>query len=158
MANFDKLNDNVTSVLMRLIESQDLCKLLSYSSSNPYEESDIEDTSSLINTKIFPFPKLPTATTEAGSFVNFFFDSFELGDTNSVKDGKIVFTVVVHLSHWSMGGRLKPISIMTEIDKLFNDQRVIGLKKLQFDRGKFIWVNENFAGYELIYRMVSENK
>ncbi len=46
-------------VLLKLISSQNLCKLLTYSSSDPLNEDDISDTTSLLFNKIFPTPRLP---------------------------------------------------------------------------------------------------
>ncbi|MOA66842.1 hypothetical protein D3C78_1937470 [compost metagenome] len=54
-------------------------------------------------------------------------------------------------------GMLRPYSIMSEIDNIFNNERVVGIKKVQFDRIKFIYINENYSGYEARYSIVSVN-
>lgn len=152
------LNDNVTSALLALIQSENLCKLLSNDSDNPIDIDPLPEPSDLINTHIFPFPKFPSTTTKTGSFINIIFDDFMLGDVVSVKEGMVDFNVIVHNDLWYLnGGKLRPFMILTEIDKIFNNKRVFGLKKLQFHRGKFIIYNEDFSGYRVSYKLVNEN-
>lgn len=156
MANFKELNDNVTQVLLKLLESQNLCKLLYYNSIDPLSEPDI-DPYSLLMKKIFPIPKIPGVEEAESSYLTVVFDSFRLGDNKGVKDGKLLLTAFVHEKLWFINGQLRPISIMHEIDKLFNNQRIIGIKKLQFESGRFVAPNEKYSGYQVTYKIVSGN-
>lgn len=157
MSHFEYLNKNMDSVLKCLINSQPLCKLLYYDSFNPLSESDIPDTKKLLFHNIFPFPKVPETTDNAITYLNVTFDKFTLGDTKAVKGGLVIFTVITHSDLWQIKGGLRPFSILSEIDSLFNDKRVIGLKKNQFVDINLIWANDNFSGYEARYRIVNEN-
>lgn len=157
MAHFERLNKNINEVLNKLLESQPLCKLLQSTSSNPLAETDIKDPTSLLFKHIYPFAKVPESTQTAVTYLNVFFDDFTMGDTDAVKEGHVIFTVVTHADLWKIKGGLRPFSIMSEVDSLFNNNRAIGLKKLQFERGKFIWANDKFSGYQVTYRMVNAN-
>lgn len=159
MSRFRHLNENINNILMMILDNQNLCKLIAYNSDDPYSEPDIDDTSPLISTKIFPFPKIPKATTEASSFLTVYFNNFRLSKNNGLKEGLIVFDVVCHLDLWMMKGTgmIRPFSVLHELDEMFNHQRVAGVKKLQFSDGKFLYVNENYAGYQVGYEFFSGN-
>lgn len=156
MANFKELNDNVTQVLLKLLESQNLCKLLHYISDDPLSEPDI-DPYLLIHKNIFPLPKIPEVSDTKCNYLTVVFDTFRLGENKGVKDGTLMFTVFVHNDLWLISGQLRPFSIMHEIDKLFNNQRIIGVKKLQFESGRFVAPNKDYSGYQVIYKVVSGN-
>lgn len=158
MSKFKHLNENITNVLLAVIGNQKLCKLIAYNTDNPYDEPDI-DAPSLISHKIHLSPKIPEATTEMASFLNIYFDTFRLTRNNGLKEGLIVFDIVCHLDLWVMGGTgmIRPLSILHEVDEMFNQQRIAGVKKLQFYDGRFINVNEKYAGYQIRYEFMSGN-
>lgn len=160
MANFELINQNINSVLMALISNQNLCKLLHYPVDNPYGEPDIEDTAALLFDRIHPLLKVPDVQTVAGSFLNVYFDKYKVSSGNSgVKEGVLIFNVIVHNEKWRMAGTgmLRPYSILHEIDELFNNQRVVGIKKAQFDQLRSLNVNTSFSGYQVSYQVVSGN-
>jgi hypothetical protein len=157
---FKQLNQNVNNVISSLIQNQDLCKFLYYDTNNPLVEANIVDTSKLIFDKIYPIPKLPNTETEAGSFLNVFFDAFKIPQSNSgTKESVILFNIICHIDLWRMKGTgmLRPYSILHEIDEMFNNQKIIGIKKLQFDKGRFLYVNDKFSGYQASYLVTSVN-
>jgi hypothetical protein len=159
MAKFDELNKNINNVLFKLIESQNLCKLLLYPTNDALSQPDISDTSSLLFERIYPLPKIPDPVSETGSFLTVLFDSFQLGNNVGTKQGLLTFVVIVHIDSWRMEGTgmLRPFAIMNEIDKLFNQERVIGVKKIDINDGRLIKMNDKFWGYELNYRIVNGN-
>lgn len=160
MANFELINQNINNVLMALISNQRLCKLLHYPVDDPFIEPDIDDTASLLFDRIYPLLKLPDVQTIAGSFINVYFDKYKISSSNSgVKEGVLLFNVIVHNDKWRMTGTglLRPYSILHEIDELFNNQRVVGIKKAQFDRVSALAINQSYGGYQVSYQIVSGN-
>lgn len=160
MGKFIELNDNINKVLMKLLSSQDLCKYLYYNSSNPLSESDITDVTDLLYTKIFPYPT-PTSVFKnsdgeptASSIINVFFDDYTLSEVNNkFKSGVLVFRVLVHMSLWKLDtSKLRPYCILNLIDEMFNEGRVIGLGKGEFESCRIIWEDENYSGYALVYK------
>jgi hypothetical protein len=160
LARFEQVNKYIEDTLQLVVNNQNLCKLLNYPVDNPFDESDIEDTTTLLFDRIFPFPKLPKLETTASSSLCVFFDDFRLGsDNKGTKEGTIIFNIIVHNDLWRMkgAGMLRPYSIMHELDTIFNNERVIGIKKVQFGRMNFIYVNENYSGYQVRYSIASVN-
>ncbi|MNH66533.1 hypothetical protein D3C73_185660 [compost metagenome] len=160
MARFEQLNKNTEDILLSIIDNQNLCKLIHYDSNDPFSEKDIEDTSELLFERIFPFPKIPGVETKALTYLNVYMDNFLIPSANNgVKEALIIFNVITHNDLWRMEGTgmLRPYSILHEIDEMFNKERVIGIKKLKFNRGKYIYLNNQFGGYEASYVVTSVN-
>jgi hypothetical protein len=157
LAKFDELNNNLMDVLIKLISSQNLCKLLTYTTSDPLSGADITDTSTLLFDKIYPIPKIPDVLDAEGSFVTIVFDEMRLSNNIGFKDSVLCFYVFCHINLWRTDGALRPYSIMHEIDILFNNQRAIGLGKLQFLRSKAYPVNAKYFAYKLDYSVVDFN-
>jgi len=163
LAKFSELNSNLMDILIRLISSQNLCKLLTYASDNPFAENDINDTSNLLFNKIFPTPKLPDTVESIqdvkSSLLTVVFDDFSLSGNPKFKNVTVSFSIYCHVDIWQMKGtgKLRPYSIMEEIDNLFNNEKVIGLGKMQFKRSRFIAANAKNLGYRIDYDIVSFN-
>ncbi|MBX4152259.1 hypothetical protein [Paenibacillus lautus] len=160
MARFQQLNKNIEEVLLNLIDNQSLCKLLYYPQDDPFNEKEINDTSVLLYNKIYPFPYVPGVQETAGSFLSAFFDNFKLpSDNKGTKEVSLVFNVIVHKNLWRMPGTgmLRPYSILHEVDEICNSQRIVGIKKVPFDKGRLIHYNNDFAGYQVQYQVTSVN-
>jgi hypothetical protein len=140
-----------------MITSQNLCKYLQYTSKDPLSEPDIADTSTLLFNRIFPVPKLPS-TEDAGSFLTVIFEDIRLGNQNpNFKNSLISFRIICHIDEWRMNGALRPYALMNEIDELFNDQNVVGIGKMKFDRSTFLYANAKYMGYRLDYKIYDFN-
>ncbi|MCR8641543.1 hypothetical protein NV379_02635 [Paenibacillus sp. N1-5-1-14] len=153
MAKFEDLNSNLIEVIMKLTESQDLCKLLYYQDDKPLRKPDIDNTyKTLFMKNIFPIPKIPSASTEKESYLTILLDEIRIGTKNiGFKNTVLCFNVMCHVDKWMMDGSLRPYAIMSEIDKLFNNQKVVGIGKVQFEKCKLIAVNEKYYGYRMEY-------
>ena len=142
---------------MRLLESQNLCKYLYYNNSEPLNNPDIDDTSSLLFKKIYTIPKLPDVSNEQGSYLVVMLDSVKLDNNLTVKEVIVKFHIIVHINQWVINGALRPYKIIHEIETLLNNQRITGIKKMQMDHVKFKKVNNDFFGYKLYYKIVNKN-
>lgn len=153
MANFKELNTNINKVILKLTESQDLCKLLYYQSDDPIHELDLTDTYKVLFMKnIFPFPKNPSTFTEPTSFLTILFDDIQIGTKNTgFKNSILTLNVICHTDKWKIEGALRPYSIMNKIDEILNNQRVIGIGNVQFKQCKSISVNNEYHGYRMEY-------
>lgn len=157
MSRFKELNDNLMKILETLLSSQDLCKLLYYTNDNPLEQPDIQDTTSLLFNKIYPYPFTPNVQDEATSIINVVLTNFRLNQNRSFKDGEICFNILCHINLWKISGGLRPYSILKEIDELFNGERIVGIGKLEYKNNGLLWANEKYCGYSLVYRINSIN-
>jgi hypothetical protein len=163
MAKFAELNDNLQDVLLKLVQSQNLCKYLFYESSGDSEAQlidpltkpnlDIATCASLVYNHIYPFPKLPDIK-DAGTYVTVHFDRIKRGDSIYWKNSVLVFTVICHISQLRLLGKQRLLSVMNEIDELFNNQSVIGIGKVQFEDARYFIPDKNFVGYGLEYKIV----
>ena len=158
MSRFYELNQNIMSVLLKMIDNQNLCKLLNYNSYSPLSEANISDTSILLFDKIYPFPFVPDVDAIAISQINVLFDNFQIGKDNpAFKNNQLTFIIVCHSSLWRMDGMLRPFAIMNEIDTLFNSTNGIGLGKMKFVSGNLMWANANYSGYKINYQICDFN-
>lgn len=156
ISKFSQLNQDINKVLDKLVSNQDLCKYLYYKTDNPISEEDIDDTTSLLFTKIFPFP----TTTEifkdsdgnpvADIVINVLFDDFKLGTKNNkFINGKLTFIVLCHMSlqRLSATSELRPICVLDQIDQMFSDQRLLGIGKDEFDGCRIVFADSDYSGY-----------
>jgi len=145
---------------MKLIENQNLCKYLYYNTDDPLSEADIIDTTSLLYSRIFPYPT-PTEIFKdengipiSSTVINVLFNNFKLGTTNNkFKTSNLEFVILCHMSLWRLDtSQLRIFCLLNEIDQIFSEQRVIGIGKGEFDYCNLTWADENYSGYRLSYK------
>lgn len=90
------------------------------------------------------------------SYVIINFDNFVTTTTNpKFRDCTITFDIVCHMTEWDLGNyRQRPLKIAGIIDGLLNDCRLSGIGTLQFLGCNELILNEDLAGYSLIYEAV----
>jgi hypothetical protein len=161
LSKFADLNEDINKTLLKLIDSQNLCKYLHYESNekelpDPLALPDLtlEQRAKLIYTRIFPYPKIPDTKTDAGSYLSVYMDYIKKGDSSHWKDSRLVFNIICHNSQLRLDGKLRTYGILHEIDELFNNQRLFGIGKMQFYRGLVLRVNDSFSGYTIEYNIV----
>ena len=141
---------------MTIIDNQNLCKLLYYNSNTPLLEGDITNTHSLIMNNIYPFPIVPDIEEDAKNIITIILDDFR-SSNSEYKTSKIVFNILCHIDLWSISGGLRPLSILNEIDRLFNQQRIATIGKLDFVSTRWITANKNWQGYQVAYKVTEFN-
>lgn len=152
---FDELNGNINSVLMTMLGSQNLCKLLYYNDDDPFSMPDLSNTSVTLFNNIYPTPVVPQTTDASKSMITLVLDDFALARNNTAfKTSRIVFNVLIHIDLWTMPGtgKLRPYSILNEIDKLFNQQNIIGIGQLTFERCRWMGLGDKWQGYQVSYK------
>lgn len=129
MAYFSELNAVLNLSCSMLLENQNLCKLLYYYPEetnyqfNPLTQPDIQDTSSLLMKHIYPLPKIPDAETEQICFIDVTISGGKPCDTNPrFREVTLGFDIICHLDTWIIKGGFRPLSIVHEIDSMFNFQ------------------------------------
>ena len=90
---------------------------------------------------------------EIKSYIVISFDDFTLNDTNpEFRDCTISFDIICHLDYWDIGNyRLRPLKIAGIIDSLLNNSKLSGIGTLNFLGCGQIQLDENLAGYTLLY-------
>lgn len=96
---------------------------------------------------------------EIKSYIIISCDNFTPNNENPFyRDCTITFDVICHLDYWDIGDyRLRPIKIIGYLDGLLNNARLSGIGKLEFLGCNELILNEDLAGYTLMYRAVHGN-
>ncbi|MGJ0846632.1 hypothetical protein ACR77J_08080 [Tissierella praeacuta] len=64
MGRFEKLNDDIQALADKILEDQELCKLIHYPENNPLDQPDINGQRHILNKRLLLFtPKIPMADT-----------------------------------------------------------------------------------------------
>ena len=160
MAYFDKLNNSIMIAIELLLSDQDLCKLLYYSEANPLSQPTIPDTNILLMKNIFPLPKSPNSEKDQKAIVNVYFYESEPYQKNSgFRKVYLVLDVMCHLDVWMIDNGLRPYSISSKIDALFNNKLVpeLSINSMYFEHWGQKRYSDYFYGYHLTYRLSNDS-
>ena len=86
------------------------------------------------------------------------FDNFTPNETNpEYRDCTVTFDVLSHIDQWTMDNyQLRPIKIVGFIDGILNETKLSGIGKFHFMGCNELILNEDIAGYTLMYRAVHD--
>ena len=86
-------------------------------------------------------------------------DNFTPNDTNTYyRDCTVSFDIICHLDYWDLGNyRIRPLKIAGYIDGILNEAKLSGIGTFNFLGCSELVLNEDLAGYTLIYRAVHGN-
>jgi len=139
--------------MMKLITNNNIVKCLVNNESNFLDVPlpNNFDVSTLIYSQISPWRFVPTAQTEANTFITMKFGYRPNGIT--YKNGSIYFYIITHNSLLRTDyGSIRYDMLLGYIDEVFNSSRDLGLGKLPFyEMDEFI-VNENYSGVYICYK------
>jgi len=154
ISRLQDLSKDKMTIIERILSSQGICKALKYTSSNFLDQPDIVDPSELIMDKIYPYYRIPETSSEASSYILFSFRNYRLTKGgNKFKSGLIQIFAITHKSLITTDyGFLRYDYIISEIDKLMNDVRGIGIGKLEFDKMDEIYINNDYLGSYIAYK------
>ena len=157
MSRLKELGKSKLTVLQKLISSQDLCKAIQYNDTDFLNKPDILDTSELIRTKIFPFHRVPDLTQSSSTFLTFNFRDYRLVG-NKFKSGFIEFHVITHQDFiYTEYDALRYDMILSYIDEMFNERRELGIGDLVFSRMDEFYVNPQYVGTLISYKLWNFN-
>lgn len=154
-AYFATLNIKINKIIEKILENQDLCKLLYYNSYTPLDESNIPDTSILMMDKIFPLPKNTFAEDEKSNRLNLYFQSSEPYTNSGFRSINLTIDIISHLDNWLIDSAIRPYIITSEVDEIFNNQFIsdLSMKKIYFKSWFIIAVSDYFYGYRCMYEL-----
>jgi hypothetical protein len=161
MGFFSELGTGTLKAIELLISDEQLCKLLYYNTPDCLTKSPVTNPTDLIRTKIYPVPKVPLISTEAGSFINVFYDDITPNSRNSgFRTEVLKFTVIVHLDLYLIKDGIRPYEIMSRIDHIFNDMyypEIAGHNLQPTGRVRMVQFDDNYFGYILSYGMANDS-
>lgn len=92
---------------------------------------------------------------EVKNYIILSISDFTQTSNGEFRDCLISFDIICHLDYWDIGDfRLRPLKIAGYIDGILNKARLSGIGQLEFATCKELILDENFAGYSLVYRAV----
>ena len=92
---------------------------------------------------------------EVKSYVRISFDHFTPSKNPHFRDCIVEIDILCHPEYWDIGNfRQRPIKIAGYIDGILNESRLSGLGTLQFAGANELLLDENLAGYCLMYAAV----
>lgn len=95
---------------------------------------------------------------EIKSYILISFDNFIPNETNpEYRDCTVFFEIVCHNDYWDVGNyQLRPLKIAGYIDGILNETKLTGIGKFHFMGCNQLILNEDIAGYTLMYRAVHD--
>ena len=152
---FAVMGTNAFNMANKLMQNQQLCRLLKYQVRDPFNNQKYEDVDGiyLLNKQIMITPKIWDESTEKTSYVVALFNSFVTNIMNpDYKIDTISIDVACPYDEWVMDGQsLRPYLIMEEIDKMFNGAQMAGIGTLQFERADRNVFTPQIGGYTMLY-------
>ena len=96
---------------------------------------------------------------EVKSYIIISCDNFSSNVTNPYyRDCTVTFDIICHTDYWDIGNyRVRPLKIAGYIDGILNKAKLSGIGTFNFMGCKQLILNEELAGYTLMYRAVHGN-
>lgn len=129
---------------------------------NPEYDKKIRQTSiqELIEKQYVRFsPKLLLdENEEVKSYIRISFDHFTPSENDHYRDCIVEIDIICHPEYWDLGNcRQRPIKIMGYIDGILNKNKLSGIGTLNFIGANELVLDENLAGYCLMYSATHGN-
>lgn len=95
---------------------------------------------------------------EVKAYIIMSVDNFTPTSNPYYRDCTLIFDIICHIDYWDIGNyRQRPIKIAGYIDGLLNNAKLSGIGELEFLGCNELVLNEDLAGYTLMYRAVHGN-
>ena len=154
---FEVMGTNAFNIANKLMQNQNLCRLLKYQVREPFDKEKYPDVDGveLLNKQIMIVPKIFDDSTEKTSYVVAIFSNFVTNALNpDFKISTIRFDVACPYDEWVLNGRsLRPYLMMQEIDTMFNQAQMEGIGTLEFVRADGLVLTPQIGGYSMLYRI-----
>jgi hypothetical protein len=158
---FTELGIATNKAIELLIADEILVKLLYYDTEDAIYKPTVANPESLINTKIYPVPKIPQVQTEACTMLNVFFDEIQQNHINKgYRDEVLKILIIMHLDLFLIQNNIRLYAIMEQIDKIFNNKyysEIAGHSLQPVGKIRLNQINDNFFGCALSYGMVNDS-
>lgn len=152
---FEIMGDNIFQIVHRLLNDQQLLKLIKFTDENPLKHPDLtqEEKDQLFNKNILITPKIPDEDQDKNCYVIVLLDNHTIDPTNNdFKITEIRFDILCPMDRWIINeDSLRPYKIMNRIDVLFNEQKLAGIGNLSFKDANRLVVSPYLAGYSMNY-------
>ena len=153
--NFKAVGDNLFIIAQKILEDDDICKLLYFTDTNPLSHENLteEQKQQLLHTNLLLVPKVPENDDIKGSYILVLYDGFNTNLANpQFKDADLLFIIVCPPENWVINeASLRPFMLMSRIDEIFGDKKIANIGTLQFVKADRFVLNSQLTGYGLTY-------
>lgn len=150
---FKKLNKKLTDVCYKLIENQDLCKLISIDTTTPLSAPDIKNAEDLIFDRIMPYYNDPNTITDTRTILSVYFDYIK-GDSYAYNSMVLNFMILTHSSSLlRIEGGSRVYEIIDTLLESFDNLSGLGLGTLSLDTVKLYAPNKEYNGAIASFRL-----
>ena len=155
-SSFLSMEKDMNLIVNKMFKNERLKRLLYYNSRDALRRPNITEDQALelIQNNIKIVPKMYVDGSVL-SYIIINFKNFTPSENPEFRDNIIEFDIICHFDQWQLEDfALRPYKIAAEIDSMFNNTHLTGIGELQFMGGKRINLNDEFAGFCLIYEAV----
>lgn len=153
--HFEVMGENMFKIIAKILKNQKLLKLLKYTDADPLNHPDLtqEEIDEMLHKNILITPIIPDELDVKTCYVTAILNGYEVLAANpDFKDVDIRFDVVCPMDRWIINGKtLRPYLIMSEIDKMFNEQALAGIGNLAFNNAFPITLSPQLGGFTMRY-------
>lgn len=154
---FAVMGNNTFKIAEKILNNQQLCRLLKYQVRDPFNKEKYEDVDGLelMGKQILIVPKVFDENTEKMSYITAIFDDFVVNQINpDFKVSTIRFDIVCPYDEWLLDEQsLRPYLMMQEVDTMFNQAKLSGIGNLQFYRADALSLSPQIGGYSMRYKI-----
>ena len=156
MRNYGEFGINLQKIVSRLMNNDNLIKLLYYQNTNPLGEPSLteEQKRQLIYNKLIRIIPKVNAKETSQSILTIEALSGDLNTNKEFIDITISIEIFVPFNQWIIeNSNLRQFLIMGEIQNSLNNKTVNGLGKLYSDGFKLAYLTEDLACYEMNFNI-----
>ncbi len=164
IGRFEKLNDDIRHLALKLLEDQDLCKLIHYPDNNPLDQPDVNGIREVLDKRLLLFvPRLPQAK-ETGTFVTIMPVPIRPTRSGNLIASTLRFDVYSHhetraITYQGADNKVRKnvdrvLLIMDKIQNIISGLHM-GIGQDQFQGADYVGTNNaTFSGYQMIYNNI----
>lgn len=159
----EKLGEYKMEILNRCLSDSRLVKLLSYDSPDALFKPEIEDTSSLLYDRVFPFRFVPNPLEQQGTYLTLGVSGFrkhqeDLKVYDDYQSAEIYFYFFTHVDLMRTDNGIRQDLILAEIGRIFDGSRGLGMGELKIRYVNELWIHNNkFGGYSVAFTITDFN-
>lgn len=155
-SSFLSVEKDINLIMNKMLSDETLKRLLFHTTKKALKDRDLteEETYELIGKNIKRVPKLEIDG-DVLNYVIINFDNFTPSGNPEFRDNIIEFDIICHFNQWELDDlQLRPYKIAGEIDSMFNSKKLTGIGITNFLGANQIILNNEFAGFCLMYEVV----
>ena len=152
--NSQELGSNLFLIAKRLLQNNNLCRLLVNTDKEPLLRP-IEDTFSLLNNNIKVVPRIDESEFNEEGKIALVYPRGSINDSNS-EFKSIEFHILVYtvLDTWVINNEnLRPFLVMSEIEKSLKDKRINGIGTMKYEGFELTTLTDKLSCYQMIFNI-----